>query len=166
MFCFELLIPRATTAKNYVFNKTRTYTGWKLQIVAIFKIPILTTNLKTVLESWVNGLQKWLQVIWPRAKSWPLYWVLAQHGVLYTRRNKGISLSTTLHNNHDDNPFKLDCGDHVCIGLATGLTNISKHNFYYQVFVSIIVREYWYLKDRDNLKFPPCMLTVFCSLKL
>ena len=60
----------------------------------------------------------------------PFNWVLAQHGVLYTRRNKGISLSTTLHNNHDDNSFKLDCGDNVGIGLATGLTNITKHNFY------------------------------------
>ena len=27
-----------------------------------------------------------------------------------------MSLSTTLHNNHDDNPFQLDCGDHVGIG--------------------------------------------------
>ena len=30
----------------------------------------------------------------------------------------------------------------------------------FQFFVSIIVGNYWYLKDRDNLKFPPCIKTL------
>ena len=49
----------------------------------------------------------------------------------------------------------------VVIFLALLLTIPKQFRF----FVSIIVGEYWYLKDRNNLKFPPCILFLKMGLK-
>ena len=78
---------------------------------------------------------------------------MSSHGVNEPAISSAHMLNTMLH----QNPYKgVKTWPQVILPVVY-CSPFTHNSTVFRFYVSIIVGEYWYLKDRDNLKFPPCI---------